>query len=111
MYLLKNSIDPDQKPADLDVHLYTDCKGKAYPGSAGPGFWWWLGGAKLSCILHHRGVQLSLAYSWAWPAILVAGKCRGEGGGGGGEMFLFLLFLHFHSFSSFSPVPLCHLLY
>ena len=38
------------------------------------------------CILHHRGVQLILAYSWARPAILVVGKGRGG-------MFLFLLFL------------------
>ena len=30
--------------------------------------------------LHHRGVQLILAFSWARPAILVAGK-------GGGGMF------------------------
>ena len=37
----------------------------------------WLGGAKVSCILRHRGVQLILAYSWARPAILVAGKGRG----------------------------------
>ena len=50
----------------------------------------------------HRGVQLILAYSWARPAILVAGKGRGG-------MFLFLLFLHFHSCSSFFPVPLFHL--
>ena len=28
------------------------------------------------CILHHRGVQLILAYSWAGPAILVVGKGR-----------------------------------
>ena len=84
----------------------------------------WLGEAKVSCILrhrgvqlilvgvvgwskgvmilHHRGVQLILAYSWARPAILVAGKGRRG-------MFLFLLFLHFHSFF-FSPVPLFHLL-
>ena len=48
--------------------------------------------------LCHRGVQLILAYSWARPAILVAGKGRGG-------MFLFLLFLHFHSCSSFFPVP------
>ena len=27
----------------------------------------------LSCILRHRGVQLILAYSWARPAILIAG--------------------------------------
>ena len=62
--------------------------------------------AKVSCILRHHGhwgVQLILAYSWARPAILVAG--RGRGG-----MFLFLLFLHFHSCSSFFPVPL-YLLY
>ena len=49
---------------------------------------------------YHRGVHLILAYSWARPAILVAGKGRGVcvwGGGGGGG--LFLLFLHF------IPVP------
>ena len=39
--------------------------------------WWWSGGAKVSCILRHQGVQLILAYSWAMPAILVAGKGRG----------------------------------
>ena len=66
--------------------------------------WGWLGGAKVLCILHHWGVQLILAYSWARPAILVVGKGRGG-------MFLFLLFLHFHSCSSFFPVPLFHLLY
>ena len=53
-------------------------------------------------IFCHRGVQLILAYSWARPAILVAGKGREV-------MFLFLLFLHFHSCSSFFPVPLFHL--
>ena len=64
----------------------------------------WSGGAKVLCILHHWGVQLILAYSWARPAILVVGNGRGG-------MFLFLLFLHFHSCSSFFPVPLFHLLY
>ena len=64
----------------------------------------WSGGAKVLCILHHRGVQLILAYSWARPAILVAGKGRVG-------MFLFLLFLHFHSCSSFFPVPLFYLFY
>ena len=64
----------------------------------------WSGGAKVLCILHHWGVQLILAYSWARPAILVVGKGRGG-------MFLFLLFLHFHSCSSFFLVPLVHLLY
>ena len=34
----------------------------------------WSGGVKVSCILCHLGVQLILAYSWARPAILVAGK-------------------------------------
>ena len=66
--------------------------------------WGWSGGAKVLSILHHWGVQLILAYSWARPAILVVGKIRGG-------MFLFLLFLHFHSCSSFFPVPLFHLLY
>ena len=51
----------------------------------------------MSCILRHWGVQLILAYSWARPAILAAGKGRGG-------MFLFL-FLHFHTFLSFSPCP------
>ena len=32
--------------------------------------------AKVSCILHHRGVQLILAYSWARLAILVAGRVQ-----------------------------------
>ena len=66
--------------------------------------WGWSGGAKVLCILHHWGVQLILAYSWARPAILVVGKGRRG-------MFLFLLFLHFHSCSSFFPIPLFHLLY
>ena len=64
----------------------------------------WSGVAMVLCILRHRGVQLKLAYSWARPAILVAGKGRGG-------MFLFLLFLHFHSCSYFFPNRLCHLLY
>ena len=51
----------------------------------------------MSCILRHQGVQLILAYSWARPAILVAGKGRWG-------IFLFLLFLHFHS-CSFLPCP------
>ena len=43
--------------------------------------------AMVLCILCHWGVQLILAYSWARPAILVAGKVRGGGG-----MFLFCFF-------------------
>ena len=64
----------------------------------------WFGEAKVSWILHHWGIQLILAYSWARPAVLAAGK-------GTVGMFLFLLFLLFHSCSSFFPVPLFHLLY
>ena len=45
-----------------------------YPDSVTEG---WSGGAKVSCILRYRGVQLILAYNWARPAILVAGKGRG----------------------------------
>ena len=55
------------------------------------------GEAKVSCILRHQGIQLRLAYSWAKPAVLAAGKGRGG-------MFLFLLLFHFHSFSPF-PCP------
>ena len=36
----------------------------------------WSGGTEVSCSLRHWGVQLILAYSWARPAILVAGKGR-----------------------------------
>ena len=60
----------------------------------------------MSCILRHRGVQLIMAYSWAMPAILVAGK-------GGGECFissvssLSFLFLSCPSLSS----PLLSLLF
>ena len=36
----------------------------------------WSGGAKVVCILRLQGVRLILAYSWARPAILVAGKSR-----------------------------------
>ena len=44
--------------------------------------------AKMLCILRHWGVQLILAYSWARPAVLVAGKGRGE-------CFYFLSFFTF----------------
>ena len=37
----------------------------------------WLDEAKVSCSFCHRGVQLILAYSWARPAVLAAGKDRG----------------------------------
>ena len=54
--------------------------------------WGWLGEAKVSCILHHWGIQLILAYSRSRPAILAAGKAREK-------IFLFLLFLYCYSFS------------
>ena len=69
-----------------------------------PFCWGWSDGAKVLCILRHRGVQLILVYSWARPDVLVAGKGRGG-------MFLFLLFLHFHSCSSFFPTPFFYLFY
>ena len=49
----------------------------------------------MSCILCHQGVQLILAYSWARPAILVAGKGR--------EV------IYFFCFFTFIPVPLSSL--
>ena len=59
----------------------------------------WLGmSQKVSCILHHRGVQIIFAYSWAKPAILAEGKGRRG-------MFLFLLFFSL-SFIFLSPLPL-----
>ena len=54
----------------------------------------WLGETKVLCILCHRGVQLRLAYSWARPAVLAAGKGRG---------------FFFFSFSSISSLSLCPL--
>ena len=60
-----------------------------------------VGWCESAVYLTSPGVQLILAYSWARPAILVAGKDRGG-------MFLFL---HCHSCSSFSPVPFYHLFY
>ena len=72
--VLANGVDPDQLASELILG--------------------WSNGAKVSCILRHRGNQVILAYSWARPAILVAGVGRGG-------MFLFLLFLHFHSCFSF----------
>ena len=38
----------------------------------------WSGGAKVSCISYHPGIQLILAHNWARPAILVAGKGGGS---------------------------------
>ena len=59
----------------------------------------WLGVAKVSCILRHLGVQLILAYIWARPAIIVAGK--------GIEGMFFISSVSSLSFlSSFFPVPL-----
>ena len=60
----------------------------------------WSGVAKVSCILRHRCVQLILAYSWARPAILVAGK------GKGGMFFVFISSVSSLSFMFlFLPCP------
>ena len=55
-----------------------------------------VGGAKVLCILRHRGVQLILAYNWARPASLVAGNGRG-------------IFFYFFCSFTFIPVPLSSL--
>ena len=57
----------------------------------------WLGEA-MSCILRHRGVQLLLAYSWARPAILAAGKGRVRNG--------FIYFVSSLLFICLSPLSL-----
>ena len=54
--------------------VWSNCEQMTLPITVKKG---WLGGAKVSFILRHRGVQPILAYSWARPAILVAGKGRG----------------------------------
>ena len=59
----------------------------------------WFGEAKVSCSFCHQGAQLILAYSWAKPAVLAAGK------GIEGMMFfsvpsLISLFLPYPSLSS-----------
>ena len=64
----------------------------------------WLGEVKVSCSFCHWSAQLILAYGWARPAVLAAGKDIGR-------MLLFFLFVHFLSFPSFFPIPLFHLLY
>ena len=61
----------------------------------------WSGGAKVSCILSHRGVQMILAHSWASLAILGAGK-------GIGGMFYYYYY-YFFCFFTFIPVPLSSL--
>ena len=58
----------------------------------------WLGEAKVSCILCHRGIQLTLAYSWARPAIVAAGTGRAG-------MFLFFCFFNLIHFP-LSPLSL-----
>ena len=114
--MVRNDIEPEQKQqrqgkrrgiaavtGPFEFQIFSRCLSQVRG---------WSGGAKVSCISRHQGIHLVLAYSWAiqktysWarPAILVAGK-------GGGGMLLFLLFLHFHSSSSFFPVPLFHLFY
>ena len=75
------------------MHLYGKKHSKSYSPKPRMG---WLGVAKVSGILRHRGVQLILTSSWVRPAILVAGKGRGE-------------CFYFFCFFSFIPVPLSSL--
>ena len=58
-------------------------------------YWGWSGVAKRLWILGHRGIQLILAFSWAKPAILEAGKGRRG-------MFYFFSFFTFIPLSSLS---------
>ena len=64
----------------------------------------WSGGAKVSCILRHRSVQLILAHNWARPAILESGKVRG------GSFYFFCFFtvipVPFFPYSSLSSLLL-----
>ena len=61
--------------------------------------WGWLGEAKVSCILRHRGVELILAYSLARLAILEAGKSS--------YFFCFFTLIHYYSFSFSFPFISC----
>ena len=58
----------------MSVHIFCGEKKNVYLNTSL--IWGWLGVAKVSCILCHRGDHLILAYSWARPAIL-ADKGRG----------------------------------
>ena len=55
---------------------------------------------RVSCVI---GGPTEIGLHWARPPFLATGKDT--------EGICFLLFLHCHSFSSFSHVPLFHLLY
>ena len=85
VFLVKNSkkfsgLNSDDSFTMADSNLY----------SLGMG---WSGVVKVSSIVSHWGVQLVLAYSWARPANLVAGKVEGE-------------CFYFFCFFSFITVPL-----
>ena len=79
------SMDRQQFPFFINIFQCQNLFDTKNPGG-------WSGGAKVSCTSRHRGVQLILAYSWARPAILVAGKGRRR-------CFYFLCFF------TFTPVP------
>ena len=65
-YIVFSKVCPSIRLSQNCVHSVTGVGG-------------WSGGAKVLCIMRHWGVQLILDYSWARPAILVAGKGRVEG--------------------------------
>ena len=52
--------------------------GKQHWGLGPYQVWGWLGVEEMSYTLSHRGIQLILAYNWARPAILVAGRGWGH---------------------------------
>ena len=72
----------------------------------------WSGGAKVSCILRHRSVQLILAYSRVKTVILVASKGIGVlgAGGWGGDVFISSIYSLSFLFL-FLPCSLFHLIY
>ena len=94
-----NSVDPDEMSHSAVSHLGLHCLHRsACPNTYGKYGKYLDRQAWVSNVDRDK----TQAYSWARPAILVAGKGREV-------MLLFLLFLHFHSCSSFFPVPFFHL--
>ena len=84
---------------DSDCVCVRGRRGGGERGNGGRGGW-----CEGVVYLTSPGRPADIGLQLARPAVLVAGKGRGE-------MFLFLLFLHFHSCTSFFPVPLFHLFY
>ena len=62
LVFMLNSTEHEICPADKNLKLLTVVG--------------WLGETKVSCSFCHRGAKLILAYFWARPAVLAAGKGR-----------------------------------